>query len=196
MSRGSEGRHGYHGPYAAASDLFSPGSQPYVAGARPAGRRQLEKTRVLGIERCAVAGCSRLSMDHSKPIFASSPPAHAIRFATSAPNGPRLTPCAHWAIMFHPAGTHRHSVSREPGGYIWVFPRCGHLSVGICGKGEPAQSLRARLERYMDERGLPIRARPSTVTCCRRSRVSAGERIVWRATAGWRLAMPEAWWIR
>ncbi len=34
-------------------------------------------------------------------------------------------------------------------GYIWVFPRCGHLSVGICGKGEPAHSLRARLERYM-----------------------------------------------
>ena len=39
-------------------------------------------------------------------------------------------------------------------GYIWVFPRCGHLSVGICGKGEPAQSLRARLEIYMRERGL------------------------------------------
>ena len=39
-------------------------------------------------------------------------------------------------------------------GYIWVFPRCGHLSVGICGKGEPAADLRARLERYMDEQGL------------------------------------------
>src|SRR5258708_24787052 len=39
-------------------------------------------------------------------------------------------------------------------GYIWVFPRCGHLSVGICGKGEPAQTLRLRLERYMDERGI------------------------------------------
>lgn len=39
-------------------------------------------------------------------------------------------------------------------GYIWVFPRCGHLSVGICGKGEPAQSLRARLERYMDEKQI------------------------------------------
>ena len=39
-------------------------------------------------------------------------------------------------------------------GYIWVFPRCGHLSVGICGKGEPASSLRARLERYMDEKGI------------------------------------------
>ena len=39
-------------------------------------------------------------------------------------------------------------------GYIWVFPRCGHLSVGICGKGEPAGSLRKRLERYLTERGI------------------------------------------
>ncbi len=39
-------------------------------------------------------------------------------------------------------------------GYIWVFPRCGHLSVGICGKGEPAHSLRRRLENYMSERGI------------------------------------------
>ena len=39
-------------------------------------------------------------------------------------------------------------------GYIWVFPRCGHLSVGICGKGEPAHALRARLERYMAEKGI------------------------------------------
>jgi flavin-dependent dehydrogenase len=40
-------------------------------------------------------------------------------------------------------------------GYIWIFPRCGHLSVGICGKGEPASSLRKRLEQFMNERGLP-----------------------------------------
>ncbi len=39
-------------------------------------------------------------------------------------------------------------------GYIWVFPRCGHMSVGICGKGEPAASLRKRLEAYMETRGL------------------------------------------
>ncbi|MDQ6677542.1 MAG: NAD(P)/FAD-dependent oxidoreductase [Acidobacteriota bacterium] len=39
-------------------------------------------------------------------------------------------------------------------GYIWVFPRCGHLSVGICGKGETASSLRKRLEGYMAERGM------------------------------------------
>ncbi len=42
-------------------------------------------------------------------------------------------------------------------GYIWVFPRCGHLSVGICGKGEPAQALRARLEAYMVEHGIPVK---------------------------------------
>lgn len=39
-------------------------------------------------------------------------------------------------------------------GYIWIFPRCGHLSVGICGKGEPAAALRKRLEQYMAERGM------------------------------------------
>jgi geranylgeranyl reductase family protein len=43
-------------------------------------------------------------------------------------------------------------------GYIWVFPRRGHLSVGICGKGEPAHALRARLERYMDEKGITYRS--------------------------------------
>jgi geranylgeranyl reductase family protein len=42
-------------------------------------------------------------------------------------------------------------------GYIWVFPREGHLSVGICGKGEPAQALRARLEAYMDDHGISRR---------------------------------------
>jgi geranylgeranyl reductase family protein len=41
-------------------------------------------------------------------------------------------------------------------GYIWIFPRCGHLSVGICGKGEPASSLRKRLERYISDRGLSL----------------------------------------
>jgi geranylgeranyl reductase family protein len=45
-------------------------------------------------------------------------------------------------------------------GYIWIFPRCGHLSVGICGKGEPASSLRKRLERFMSERGLSAKGAP------------------------------------
>lgn len=43
-------------------------------------------------------------------------------------------------------------------GYIWVFPRCGHLSVGICGKGEPASALRKRLENWMRERSISWQA--------------------------------------
>ncbi len=42
-------------------------------------------------------------------------------------------------------------------GYIWVFPRAGHLSAGICGKGEPAQALRARLDQYLAEKGISIK---------------------------------------
>jgi flavin-dependent dehydrogenase len=41
-------------------------------------------------------------------------------------------------------------------GYIWVFPRNGHLSAGICGKGEAANLLRARLERYLSDRGISL----------------------------------------
>ena len=39
-------------------------------------------------------------------------------------------------------------------GYIWIFPRCGHLSAGICGRGISAQSLRARLEAYLRRKGI------------------------------------------
>lgn len=41
-------------------------------------------------------------------------------------------------------------------GYIWVFPRCGHLSVGICAKGEPSAKVRERLHRYMEEREISL----------------------------------------
>jgi geranylgeranyl reductase family protein len=40
-------------------------------------------------------------------------------------------------------------------GYSWIFPRCGRASVGIGGKGESAQTMRHRLEQWMDHRGLP-----------------------------------------
>ncbi len=42
-------------------------------------------------------------------------------------------------------------------GYIWIFPRCGHLSAGICGKGLPAPLLRAKLESYLERRGIAFR---------------------------------------
>jgi len=57
-----------------------------------------------------------------------------------------------------PASQEHIDIQFLPGleGYIWVFPRCGHLSVGIGGKGEPAALLRRRLERFMCERGIPF----------------------------------------
>lgn len=42
-------------------------------------------------------------------------------------------------------------------GYIWVFPRNEHLSVGIAGKGKPASELKGMLHRYMDEQGISTR---------------------------------------
>jgi flavin-dependent dehydrogenase len=50
-------------------------------------------------------------------------------------------------------------------GYIWVFPRTDHLSVGICGKidSEGTPSLRRRLEQYMAEHAIPTEG--STFYC-------------------------------
>lgn len=45
-------------------------------------------------------------------------------------------------------------------GYSWIFPRCGRASVGIGGKGESAQSMRHRLEQWMERRGLPYKNAP------------------------------------
>jgi len=45
-------------------------------------------------------------------------------------------------------------------GYIWIFPRCDHLSVGICGKGAPAYVLRGLLELFLRERGVPFDGAP------------------------------------
>lgn len=45
-------------------------------------------------------------------------------------------------------------------GYSWIFPRCGRASVGIGGKGESAQTMRRRLEQWMDRRGLPYKNAP------------------------------------
>lgn len=40
-------------------------------------------------------------------------------------------------------------------GYLWLFPRGNHISAGICGKGASQPKMRAALERYLDNRGIP-----------------------------------------
>jgi len=116
---------------------------------------QLEKTRVLEIARsgsgwllktqhgsvdadfCIVATGARNSLRNVGTQWTAADTMYALGYYVPSERD-------HIDIQFLP----------NLEGYIWVFPRCGHLSVGICGKGEPAQALRARLERYMDEKEI------------------------------------------
>ncbi len=116
---------------------------------------QLEKERVLGVERKDQGWLIRTRKGTIDADF--------VVVATGARNSLRNVG-TEWTASdtmyalgyFVPSCQDHIDIQFLPGleGYIWVFPRCGHLSVGICGKGEPAQSLRARLERYMEEKGL------------------------------------------
>lgn len=118
---------------------------------------QVEKTRVLGMERRG-AGWEIRTRDGSLA-------ADFCVVATGARNPLRDVGTQYRAAdtmfalgYYVPSSRDRIDIAFLPGleGYIWVFPRCGHLSVGICGKGEPAGKLRARLEDYMTRTGLPF----------------------------------------
>lgn len=116
---------------------------------------EIEHTRVLNMER--VSSGWRLRTRHG------TIDADFCVVATGARNplrqvGTELLPGDTMAALgyYVPSMQEQIDIQFLPGleGYIWVFPRCGHLSVGICGKGEPAQSLRLRLEQYMLERRI------------------------------------------
>jgi geranylgeranyl reductase family protein len=116
---------------------------------------QLEKTRVLDIERTGQGWLLRTQHGSLETDFCI--------VATGARNplrnvGTQWTAAdTMYALGYYVPSQQDHiDIQFLPNleGYIWVFPRCGHLSVGICGKGEPAQALRARLERYMQEKGI------------------------------------------
>jgi flavin-dependent dehydrogenase len=116
---------------------------------------ELEKTRVLGIERKDRGWRLRTQHGIAEADFCI--------VATGARNSLRdvgtqwgTTDTMSALGYYVPASQDRIDIQFLPKleGYIWVFPRCGHLSVGICGKGEPAQALRARLEAYMAERSI------------------------------------------
>jgi len=115
----------------------------------------IEKTRVLGIERQNEGWRLRTQSGIAEADFCI--------VATGARNplrevGTEWRPTDTMSALgyYVPASRDHIDIQFLPQleGYIWVFPRCGHLSVGICGKGVPAQVLRARLEAYMDERGI------------------------------------------
>ena len=116
---------------------------------------EIEKTRVLGLDRTASGWDIRtrtgtLRADYCVVATGARNPLRDVGTKWTAQDTMYAlgywvpTDQAHIDIQFLP----------KLEGYIWVFPRNGHLSVGICGKGESAQCLRTRLERYMDERGI------------------------------------------
>ena len=116
---------------------------------------EIEQTRVLAAERRGEQWHLRTKQGVVRTDYCI--------VATGARNplrdlGTELTPGDTMSALgyYIPGDRERIDIQFLPGleGYIWVFPRCGHLSVGICGKGEPASALRARLERYMEEQGL------------------------------------------
>lgn len=115
----------------------------------------IEKTRVLGVDRGARGWKIRTRNGGIEADFCV--------VATGARNplrnvGTELTPNdTAVAIGYYVPGDQQHiDIQFLPHfeGYIWVFPRCGHLSVGICGKGQPAGVQRELLHAYMREKGI------------------------------------------
>jgi geranylgeranyl reductase family protein len=116
---------------------------------------QIEKTRVQEIERHGSkwrlkTGGGSVEADFCVVATGARNPFREV--------GTQLTPNDTMTAMgyYVPSDQPHIDIQFLPGlqGYIWVFPRCGHLSVGIGAKSESAQSLRQRLEKYMDERGI------------------------------------------
>ncbi|HUS07511.1 MAG TPA: NAD(P)/FAD-dependent oxidoreductase, partial [Bryobacteraceae bacterium] len=117
---------------------------------------QLEKTRVTEISR---RGSGWLLNTRAGKVDADF-----CVVATGARNslrevGTRWSGADTMTTLGYYVPTHRNQIDiqffPQFEGYIWVFPRNGHVSVGICGKGASAQSLRARLEDYMRNNDLP-----------------------------------------
>ncbi|HTP88700.1 MAG TPA: NAD(P)/FAD-dependent oxidoreductase [Bryobacteraceae bacterium] len=116
---------------------------------------QLEKTRVLAMERRDNGWRIRTRGGESEADFCvvATGGRNPLRnVGTEWGTGDTATALGY----FVPGDQADIDVQFLPGldGYIWVFPRCGHLSVGICGKSHSAQLMRARLERYMEERSI------------------------------------------
>jgi flavin-dependent dehydrogenase len=116
---------------------------------------QLEKTRILNIERTGSRWRLKTRsgvMDADYCVVATGARNPLRDFGTELTSKDAMSALGYYI----PGDRDRIDIQFLPKleGYIWVFPRCGHLSVGICGKGQPASVLRVRLERYMEEQGL------------------------------------------
>lgn len=144
---------------------------------------QIEKTRVLALERKSEGWLLRTrdgSMDADFCVIATGARNPLRNVGTEWTRSDTMYALGYWVPSEQDHIDIQFLSNLE--GYIWVFPRCGHLSVGICGKGEPAHSLRLRLERYMEEKSISWRGAefyghvlPSLETSAWRKNRVAGE---------------------
>ncbi|MEJ7605786.1 MAG: NAD(P)/FAD-dependent oxidoreductase [Bryobacteraceae bacterium] len=119
---------------------------------------EIEKTRILELERKSTGwglttrkGC----IDADYCIVATGARNSLRGVGTQWAPGDTMM-----ALGYYIPSTQDHvDIQFFPGfeGYIWIFPRDGHLSVGIGGKGESSRAMRSRLERYLDEKGICYR---------------------------------------
>ena len=195
----AQGRRGDAEAGRAAADLFALRPEPHAARAGRARRRADRKdARDWAWSGRARAGACRPQAGNVDADFCI--------VATGARNplrdvGTQLTPPDTMSALgyYVPGDQERIDIQFLPDleGYIWVFPRCGHLSVGICGKGEPAQfAAQAAGSATWRDAASPGRARRSTATCCRRSTPKSWKQNRVAGEAGWRWATPPAWWTR
>jgi geranylgeranyl reductase family protein len=137
---------------------------------------QIEKERVLGLERTGDGWeirtrSGKITADYCVIATGARNPLRAVGTQYTAQD-------TMYALgYFVPSEQSHIDIQFLPNleGYIWVFPRPGHLSVGICGKSESAQCLRGRLERYMDEKSI-----------CRKQAKFYGHMLPALETRGWR----------
>ncbi|MBI5282197.1 MAG: NAD(P)/FAD-dependent oxidoreductase [Candidatus Solibacter usitatus] len=125
--------------------------------AASAGAR-IEKARVTGLDRRDsgwTVRTTRGALEADFVVVATGARNSLRNVGTEWSGADTMRALGYWA----PGERDRADIHFLPGfhGYIWVFPRCGHLSVGICGKGEPASRMRARLEQYMAAQGIPVK---------------------------------------
>jgi flavin-dependent dehydrogenase len=117
----------------------------------------IEKTRVLGIERHGqtwkvLTRPGGIEVDYCVIATGARNNLRDVGTEWSAAN--TMTALGYFIPINQPHIDIRFFPSFE--GYIWVFPRKDHLSAGICGKGLAADAMRARLDRYLRSKGIPM----------------------------------------
>jgi geranylgeranyl reductase family protein len=128
-----------------------------LARAERAGAR-IEKARVTAIDRSNGGWSVRTksgSLDADFCVVAMGARNPLREFGTEWSSGDTMSSLGYFVPSTQPHVDLKFFPSFE--GYIWVFPRNEHLSVGIAGKGKPASELKAMLHSYMAEHGISTR---------------------------------------